>query len=150
MISRQLNTDEYSSNKDLPMKLDINQDKAERELILRQLLFLRQELNELKQIFLASKGMNDLYENDVKSNSYYLPENVNLDNIKNKVKSIDEAKAFALQDDSVGEVSMQDIENEIIERTLIKMDGNRRKAAEALNISERTLYRKIKEYGIKD
>tara|TARA_B100000900_G_scaffold74796_1_gene59689 strand:- start:2876 stop:4081 length:1206 start_codon:yes stop_codon:yes gene_type:complete len=150
MISQQLNTDEYSSNKDLPMKLDINQDKAERELILRQLLFLRQELNELKQIFLASKGMNDLYENDVKSNSYYLPENVNLDNIKNKVKSIDEAKAFALQDDSVGEVSMQDIENEIIERTLIKMDGNRRKAAEALNISERTLYRKIKEYGIKD
>ncbi len=150
MISRQLNTDEYNSNKDLPMKLDINQDKAERELILRQLLFLRQELNELKQIFLASKGMNDLYENDVKSNSYYLPENVNLDNIKNKVKSIDEAKAFALQDDSVGEVSMQDIENEIIERTLIKMDGNRRKAAEALNISERTLYRKIKEYGIKD
>ena len=45
---------------------------------------------------------------------------------------------------------MQDIENEIIERTLLKMNGNRRKAAEALNISERTLYRKIKEYGIKD
>ena len=73
-----------------------------------------------------------------------------MDQIKDQVKNIDDAKAFALQDDSVGEVSMQDIENEIIERTLIKMDGNRRKAAEALNISERTLYRKIKEYGIKE
>ena len=39
-------------------------------------------------------------------------------------------------------------EQEIIERTQIKMDGNRRKAAKALNISERTLYRKIKEYGL--
>ena len=150
MISDYLNTEEYNTNKDLPIKLDMSQDKAERELILRQLLYLRQELNELKQIFLASKGVNDIYESSVKSNSYYLPENVNLENIKSKVKSIDEAKAFALQDDSVGEVSMQDIENEIIERTLIKMNGNRRKAAEALNISERTLYRKIKEYGIKD
>ena len=150
MISDHLNTEEYNTNKDLPIKLDMSQDKAERELILRQLLYLRQELNELKQIFLASKGVNDIYESSVKSNSYYLPENVNLENIKSKVKSIDEAKAFALQDDSVGEVSMQDIENEIIERTLLKMNGNRRKAAEALNISERTLYRKIKEYGIKD
>ena len=88
-------------------------------------------------------------ENDVKSNAYFLPESPDIDKIKSQVKNIDDAKAFALQDDSVGEVSMQDIENEIIERTLVKMKGNRRKAAEALNISERTLYRKIKEYGIK-
>ena len=45
---------------------------------------------------------------------------------------------------------MQDLEHEIIERTLKKVSGNRRKAAKALDISERTLYRKIKEYSIED
>ena len=143
-----INMDEYRSNKDLPVKIDLDTDKAERELILRQLLYLRQEMNSLKEIILSSKGLDDLYENDVKSNTYFLPKSTNIEKIKDRVKNIDDAKAFALQDDSVGEVSMQDIEQEIIERTLIKMDGNRRKAAKALNISERTLYRKIKEYGL--
>ena len=143
-----INMDEYSSNTDLPVKIDLDTDKAERELILRQLLYLRQEMNSLKEIILSSKGLDDLYENDVKSNTYFLPKSTNIEKIKDRVKNIDDAKAFALQDDSVGEVSMQDIEQEIIERTLIKMDGNRRKAAKALNISERTLYRKIKEYGL--
>jgi len=148
ILLNHINMDEYSSNPELPVKIDMDSDKAERELILRQLLYLRQDLSELKQIFISSKGLDGLYKNDVKSNAYFLPESPNIDEIKNQVKNIDDAKAFALQDDSVGEVSIQDIENEIIERTLIKMKGNRRKTAEALNISERTLYRKIKEYGI--
>ena len=150
IVLSNLNMDEYNVNPELPIKVDVDPDKAERELILRQLLYLRQDLSELKQLFISSKGLDDLYQNDVKSNAYFLPESPDMDQIKDQVKNIDDAKAFALQDDSVGEVSMQDIENEIIERTLIKMDGNRRKAAEALNISERTLYRKIKEYGIKE
>ena len=40
------------------------------------------------------------------------------------------------------------IEHEMIKRCLEKFKGNRRKTAQALNISERTLYRKIKEYDI--
>ena len=43
---------------------------------------------------------------------------------------------------------MEEIEFEMIIKTLDKFKGNRRKTASALNISERTLYRKIKEYGI--
>ena len=43
---------------------------------------------------------------------------------------------------------MNDIEHEMIERTLQKFNHNRRKTAKSLNISERTLYRKIQEYGI--
>ena len=35
-----------------------------------------------------------------------------------------------------------------IEKTLKKFNSNRRRTAKALNISERTLYRKINEYGI--
>ena len=39
-------------------------------------------------------------------------------------------------------------EREIIEETLHRFGGNRKKAAAELNISERTLYRKIKEYEL--
>ena len=148
IILDQINVEEYHSNTDLPVKIDMESDKAERELILRQLLYLRQDVNELKQMIVAPKDLEELYKNDVKSSTYFLPKDSNIKPVKKSVGSIDDAKAFALQDESVGEISMQDIEHEIIERTLKKMNGNRRKAAKALNISERTLYRKIKEYGI--
>ncbi len=43
----------------------------------------------------------------------------------------------------------QDIsEKEMIERALERHAGRRKAAAAELNISERTLYRKIREYGI--
>ena len=148
IMFEQINVEEYHSNTDLPAKIDMDLDKAERELILRQLLYLRQDVSELKQMIVAPKHLEDLYKNDVKSSTYFLPKDSSIKQTGENVGNIDDAKAFALQDESVGETSMQDIEHEIIERTLIKMNGNRRKAAKALNISERTLYRKIKEYGI--
>ncbi|MBU0518048.1 sigma-54 dependent transcriptional regulator [bacterium] len=46
------------------------------------------------------------------------------------------------------QVSLEDLEREQIARTLREVRGNRRRAAETLGISERTLYRKIKEYGL--
>ena len=148
MLSSQININEYSARPDLPVKIDMPSDKIEREMILKQLLYLRQDVNEIKQLFLSSKGLDKVYQNDVKSDTYFLPNDTNLKNIENQISDIGDAKAFALQDDSVGQVSMDDIENEVIERTLLKVKGNRRKAADILNISERTLYRKIKEYGI--
>ena len=48
------------------------------------------------------------------------------------------------------EMTMADIEREAIAMALRESDGNRRKAAERLGIGERTLYRKLKEFGIDD
>ncbi|MGH7557973.1 MAG: sigma-54 interaction domain-containing protein [Gemmatimonadota bacterium] len=45
-------------------------------------------------------------------------------------------------------MSLDDLERMAIARTLESVDGNRRRAAEILGIGERTLYRKIKEYGL--
>ena len=45
-------------------------------------------------------------------------------------------------------LSIADNEKELIRRTLIKFKGNRRKTAAELQISERTLYRKIHDYGL--
>lgn len=46
-------------------------------------------------------------------------------------------------------LSLQDNENEVIIKALHKHNGKRKDAAKELGISERTLYRKIKEYDIK-
>ena len=45
-------------------------------------------------------------------------------------------------------LSLTDAERDMIIRALEKYNGNRRRAAEELNISQRTLYRRIKEYGL--
>lgn len=44
--------------------------------------------------------------------------------------------------------TLRDNEREMIRAALERNDGHRKAAAAELNISERTLYRKIKEYGI--
>jgi DNA-binding NtrC family response regulator len=44
--------------------------------------------------------------------------------------------------------TMAELEKEAITAALRQVAGNRRKAAEMLGMGERTLYRKIKEYGI--
>ncbi len=46
------------------------------------------------------------------------------------------------------EMTMAEIEREAISIALAGVGGNRRKAAERLGIGERTLYRKIKQFGI--
>ncbi|MHC4742409.1 MAG: sigma-54-dependent transcriptional regulator, partial [Planctomycetota bacterium] len=48
----------------------------------------------------------------------------------------------------LGGVSLDELEKQAIAETLAKTGGNREKAAKILGIGERTLYRKIKEYGL--
>ena len=43
-----------------------------------------------------------------------------------------------------------DLERELIRKALIRFNGHRKQAADQIGISERTLYRKIKEYGLED
>ena len=50
--------------------------------------------------------------------------------------------------DNVGGISLSQLEREAIRNTLKMTEGNREQAAKILGIGERTLYRKIKEYGL--
>jgi two-component system response regulator HydG len=45
-------------------------------------------------------------------------------------------------------MTMEQIEREVIRQTLAANEGNRERTAKMLAIGERTLYRKIKEYGL--
>ena len=60
----------------------------------------------------------------------------------------DEAVEYHEVDSLPQTMTLQDMEREMIKKTLEKYRGKRKPAAKELKISERTLYRKIKEYGI--
>ena len=45
-------------------------------------------------------------------------------------------------------LSLEDVEKEMIKKALERHSNKRKYAAQDLKISERTLYRKIKEYGL--
>ena len=55
MVSKYLKLDPYISNDSLPVPVNGESDTIERELILKQLLYLRQDDNQLKQVVIYLK-----------------------------------------------------------------------------------------------
>ncbi len=149
MVHKYLGLDEYNADPNLPVFISDDPDKMERELILKQLLFLRQDVNELKQMLV---GRTPSAEEPIQpaNPALYLPPPHQSEFVDHGGRTnIEDGTATAIQDEVLGELTMDELEHEIIERTLDKFNGNRRKTAKSLNISERTLYRKINDYGIK-
>ena len=149
IVQKKLSMETFNANTNLPVHIDMDSDKVERELILKQLLFLRQDINEIKQI-LSNRNMSDEKIVPPANPALFLPSpsaDISSDRHEGR-ESVEDAAIYALNEDTIGEISLEEIEHEMIKRCLEKFKGNRRKTAEVLNISERTLYRKIKEYEI--
>ncbi len=111
----------------LPMPMGKTLEEAERELIYKALVSLGLDIKEMKSLLMQFM---DRFNGGVGEGLVYSP--VDPANNDSTIKPLDE------------------MEREMIEKALDKFRGNRRKVARALNISERTLYRKIKEYGLTD
>ena len=78
-------------------------------------------------------------------------ETVEHDSVAHIVDDLDYQEAVEYNDNAemtVGGNTLQDMELEMIKRTLQENHGRRNATAAALNISERTLYRKLKEYDL--
>jgi DNA-binding NtrC family response regulator len=58
--------------------------------------------------------------------------------------------SFEVHEEVEESLSLEDTEREMIKKALTKHKGKRKYAASELGISERTLYRKIKEYNLTD
>jgi DNA-binding NtrC family response regulator len=142
IIEKQLENEnivDFSDNPALPVLVNRDPDQAERELILRQLLFLRQDIEDMKLLIKqsdfsslnSSRNINVDFENRIQENEINSPDNDNL-----------------IKGDAIGAFNTRDLEKEMIIRTLEHYNNNRRAAAKSLDMSERTLYRKINDYGI--
>jgi DNA-binding NtrC family response regulator len=75
---------------------------------------------------------------------------ITLDDLPPEVLGRPEAPTAGEPLGSLAGISLQDAEKELIRNTLKMVSGNREQAANILGIGERTLYRKIKEYGLKE
>ena len=125
----------------------------ERELIYKFLFDLKNDLNALKaQVLSLTQGQAlPSAPSPVYGGEIYLPPQTNED-APMRIQLPQRAGA-GTQDVHHQEVeeslSITDKEKELIRKAIAKHRGRRKYAAEELGISERTLYRKIKEYEIK-
>ena len=141
MVEKQMgvNPNETRDNLALPVVMQQPPEAAERELILRQLFLLRQDVEFLKQLATQGPMMSDQVGMPI------------VDHSGEKITPslhIDEESALFNKNSSIGEMNMDDLEREAIERTLKLFKNNRRATAKSLGMSERTLYRKIDQYGL--
>ena len=147
MVNRELNDVLPSSiieNPQLPITINRSSEQAEIDIILRQLLLLRQDTEIIRNLLSVDKdnniiGVNPVIPNDTIKVITPLPDS----NIE-----ITEDGQPLIRDDAIGEIKMKDLEKEAIIRTLRFNNNNRRKTARSLGVSERTLYRKIEDYNL--
>ena len=146
VIYRYLNADSSPTelNPLLPVKLDRSVDQAERELILQQLFMLRREIAEMKETIAhslqqkpAPDGAQDEYQPALEV--LHDEHSQEIGNSENQL---------ILNPQMLGNLTAAQVEKELILKSLQRFNFNKRKTAQALEIAERTLYRKIKEYGI--
>jgi len=131
-------------------------DMSERELLYKVLFDMRRDITDLKKLVGEIIG-HDEVASHFNASASHNPENllnepprqeVNRAVVRDRIQSVDD-EPFVHGEIMEESLSLQERELELIRRALDKHEGRRRNAAKELGISERTLYRKIREYGIK-
>ena len=126
---------------------------SEREILYKILFDMKKDLNELKKITKYLKTdektpdeMNDFSDFFTREEQVY---NSNENNFERKtIQNNNDKYSYAEEIVEEETLSIQHNEIELIMKALEKSKGKRKIAAKELGISERTLYRKIKQYDI--
>ncbi|MDA9773894.1 sigma-54 dependent transcriptional regulator [Saprospiraceae bacterium] len=141
-------------------------DNYEREILYKLLFDMRNDMTDLKKMIFEMIRINDLSVPDKLQASqanysenypakyepnFSRPEQQNYDPIYDQennqpilVTNNDYDESEIVEED----LSLENMEKDMIKKALSKYRGRRKDAAEELGISERTLYRKIKQYDI--
>jgi len=154
----------------LPAVIDPNQNPeqlSERELLYKVIIDMRKEVNDLKQVVGKIMGGKDVptassgfeehqeasdiipttdYQSEalIPSSAFRHPSVVQHEN----THGIDAIEDYDEHIEVEESLSLAHKEKELIQKALSKHRGKRKYAAKDLGISERTLYRKIKEYNL--
>ena len=165
----ELNTDELArflpnvKNYNLPQLVDgsSSQDNfSEREILYKIMFDLKNDMNELKQFVLQMAKSNNFSTDAIQhvgdtSNERMeqLPQSYkfqthSMPQDQHEPYIIHDKDKFNDTEEIEETLSLADMEKMMIIKSLEKYNGKRKNAADELGISERTLYRKIKEYDI--
>jgi DNA-binding NtrC family response regulator len=156
------------SKRNLPAKSNsLSESFEEREILYKFLFEMKNDINDLKRLVFELVQRNNLempslpasrsYPDFVESSEdnydskeeYYEREDVDYENYGDSPVLIREEKdSFSKAEEIEESLSLEQKTKELILKALKKHRGRRKDAAEELGISERTLYRKIKEYDI--
>lgn len=117
----------------LPVPLNRRSEEVEREFIYRALVDLKNEIAQLREL-IVGRYVSPMRR--LKPGSYVEPDDVQ------------EVSADEVGSEEEDLESLEGMQKRLIHEALQRTNGNRRKAAKILKISERTLYRKIKEYDL--
>ncbi len=158
---------DIDSSRNLPMVIDGHKESdnfSERDILYKVLFEMKQDVTEMKRVIVDLLNNNNLSNNEKTalitklSDSSALDREIKFDEQPNNTVS--------LQDENISEeppsynisfqesveieesLSLEEREKELIQKALKKHNGRRKNAAKELGISERTLYRKIKEFEI--
>lgn len=134
--------------------------ESEREILYQVLFDLRKDVTELKKLVHDIMAEGTSTNNALVTSSPYYPGGTSMvpSSTAVEVPTIIHSpqKQSTPLDDDIQDteeyieetLSLDEVEREIIKKALEKHHGKRKAAAQDLKISERTLYRKIKEYGL--
>ena len=122
----------FTRSQNLPVPTTRDREQAERELLYQTLLAIRGDLAEMKEMLRSRGGVTG----DAAARSGNYPTDA-------EVVELDESP-----ERDRGRTAA-DFELEAIRRALKESGGNRRRAAEILQIGERTLYRKLRKHGLR-
>jgi transcriptional regulator with PAS, ATPase and Fis domain len=138
-----------------------NGEFSERELLYKVLFDMKRDLTDLKKIVfdVVQNGTEQVELNESNSQilnrlgreSESLSQTISIPDQSITITTPQQNYQPVTKHEVVEEsLSIADKEKELIEKALEKYKGKRKFAAKELGISERTLYRKINEYGIKE
>ena len=136
---------------------------SEREILYKVLFDMKSDLNELKKITMKLMDKNVSQEEKegllekIYDNSYQASKNSSElslykeNSIKEDIKKEDSNNfEYAETIEEIETLSLLEKEIELIKKALERSKGKRKLAADELGISERTLYRKIKQYDLQN
>ncbi len=126
---------------------------TEREFLIQFLYGLRREIQDLKHLVanqderLKKIDAQNVVTAQNVSNIQKVPVQI-VQEVPTKVSQLPHSNEYV--EASQENFSMADIEKEAIRMAMIRHEGVRKAVADELKISPRTLYRKLKEYGLED
>ena len=142
---------------------------SEREILYKVLFDMKNDLNDLKKLTLdlmnngSSEGVQEknqgliekIYGKESVDSKQVEEDAFNVATLEPKVPEISQAEtvdkyAYAETIEEEEPLSLQAKELEMIKQALLRCNGKRKLAAKELGISERTLYRKIKQYDLNE
>ena len=158
---------DIDSSRNLPMVIDGKKESdqfSERDILYKVLFEMKQDVTEMKRVIVDLLNNNNLSTNEKTALITKLSDPSTFDGDTKFDEQVN--SAVSLQEENISQeqpsynisfqesveieesLSLEEREKELIQKALKKHNGRRKNAAKELGISERTLYRKIKEFEI--